>query len=226
MTHLRLLRKANQAHVVQTIKPKSIMRKFKVVLVCTGNRCRSPVAEAILRRYAQELPIEVESVGLLDLGPAPVLPEVFDIGSKLGLDLAQHRARPMMSVDLTDADLLLGLEWGHVAASVVEGKAVYERSFTLKEMVNLLEEMDVRPSPSHPLDGARKTVAAAHRLRSKRSAFKAGADIRDPFGGSKYDYIEMFRKVENSCERLVSSLFGPSLRNNVSSLSASQAMEG
>jgi len=51
---------------------------FRIDFVCTGNRFRSPLAAELLRRAIGGLPVEVASVGTLDLGPLSALPEAME----------------------------------------------------------------------------------------------------------------------------------------------------
>jgi protein-tyrosine phosphatase len=180
---------------------------FHILFVCTGNRCRSPIAEEHLRRLTADLPIDVGSVGLLDLGAAPVLPEVLEVGRAAGLDLARHRARHLKSIDLANIDLVIGLERSHVAAAVVEAAVPYERAFTLKELVRLLEHIET-PDEADPIQHARAAVARAHELRGRDPSFVPGEDIEDPFGGPRSAYVDMVGEVAALCRALVGGLFG------------------
>jgi protein-tyrosine phosphatase len=181
---------------------------FEILFVCTGNRCRSPIAEVQLRNLADGLPVTVGSIGLLDLGPAPALPEVIDVGRSVGLDLSHHKARHLSAVDLGAVDLVVGLERSHVAAAVVEAGAPYERAFTLKEIVRLLESLPPVPSPEDPVERARALVHAAHEARGSSPGFMPGEDIEDPFGGTRSAYVEMAHTVALLCRSLVAALFG------------------
>ena len=181
---------------------------FEILFVCTGNRCRSPVAEQQLRQLARSLPVQVGSVGLLDLGAAPALPEVLEVGRSVGLDLSGHRSRHLGSVDLASVDLLVGLERSHVAAAVVEAGAPYEKSFTLKEIVRLLQKVPEPPRVGDPVERARALVRAAHDLRAASPGFVPGEDIEDPFGGSRAAYVEMAHTVAELCRSLIALLFG------------------
>jgi protein-tyrosine phosphatase len=180
---------------------------FRILFVCTGNRCRSPVAEEQLRRLAQGLPVEVGSVGLLDLGSAPALPEVLEVGRGMGLDLSRHRSRHLMGIDLSEMDLVVGLERSHVAAAVVEANVPYEKVFTFKEIVRLLRGVEP-PDASAPEERARMAVKLAHEQRNAGPAFTPGEDIEDPFGGTRAAYTEMATTVARLARDLLSGLFG------------------
>ena len=182
---------------------------FRIILVCTGNRCRSPIAEACLRGYARGLPLEVGSVGLLDLGAAPPLAEVIEAGRSLGMDLTSHRARPLGAVDISQADLVLGLERRHVSVAVVEGRVPAVKAFTLVEMVGLLERV-TPPESDDAVHRARLAVALANHARKSTKGFSGGSslDLPDPFGGRKSAFTDMAVRVSDLTRRLVDGLFG------------------
>jgi protein-tyrosine phosphatase len=182
---------------------------FKVLFLCTGNRCRSPVAEGFMRQLAGSLPLEVSSAGLLDLGAAPALPEVLKAGRTVGLDMSGHRARPLSVVDLDGIDLVIGLERSHVAAAVVEKGASFAKVFTFAEIVRLLERVPP-PDGEHPEARARSAVRRAHEARQSQE-FVPGEDIQDPFGGPEKGYINMAMQVRELSDRLLVGLFGSSV---------------
>jgi low molecular weight protein-tyrosine phosphatase len=180
---------------------------FQILFVCTGNRCRSPLAEVQLRQLARGLPIEVGSVGLLDLGPAPALPEMIEVARTSGLDLSAHRARGLSSIDLAGADLVIGLERTHVATAVVEGNAPYDKVFSFREIVRLLEVIEP-PDSDDVVERARAAVARAHEARGTDPSFVPGEDIQDPFGGPREGYFTMARTVGDLSRRLLAGLVG------------------
>ncbi|MGH2729495.1 MAG: hypothetical protein ACRDJI_02680 [Actinomycetota bacterium] len=180
---------------------------FHIYLLCTGNRCRSPIAEAAVRTLAQGLPVKVESAGVLELGPTPVLPEVQRVAAFMGLDVAEHRARHFNSVDLSSADLVLGLERWHVANAVVEGGAPHEKAFTLREFVLLLAEAEA-PEGTDPAERARALVQSAHEIRVRDRAFVPGLDIKDPSGGPRRAYVRTAAEIYELCRRVIEGTFG------------------
>jgi protein-tyrosine-phosphatase len=177
-------------------------REFRVAFVCTGNRFRSPLAAALLEEETRGLPVRIASLGTLDLGGRPALPEAVEIASELGLDLSEHRARGLARVDLSRADLVLGFEARHIKSSVVESGAPRSVSFTLPELVGLLGRIPGPPLPSDPVERARVRVRQAHALRGGAEAEELG----DPLGLTVRDQRriagELVRLTETLAERL------------------------
>jgi protein-tyrosine-phosphatase len=169
--------------------------------VCTGNRFRSPLAAALLASEAEGPPVEVASLGTLDLGGEPALPEAVAIARELGLDLSGHRARAIRAGELRDLDLVVGFERKHVVASVVDGGAAIERAFTLPELVGLLDEVD------DPASSARAGIAAAHARRPPGFRDRPLPEIRDPLGLSAVEQREIARELEALVEALAAVLF-------------------
>jgi protein-tyrosine phosphatase len=177
-----------------------------VVFVCTGNRCRSPMAEAFVRELGRDLPLSVGSAGLLDLGPVGAPAEVLEVTGGLGVELSAHKARSLASVDVSSSDLVIGFEHGHVAAAVVEAGVPPERAFTLMEIVRLLESIEP-PDADDPEERARLSIARADQLR-KTTDFVANEDIADPFGGRRKVYAASASQISDLSGRLVAGLFG------------------
>jgi protein-tyrosine phosphatase len=182
---------------------------FGLVLLCTGNRFRSPIAEGLIRSYTPGIPVEVRSLGLADLGPVPPLPEALAEAERIELDITEHRARPLRGQDLRRADLVLGFERIHVATAVVEANAGRERAFTLPEFVELVDGLDV-PADGDPIARARRTVALADQRRRAEPEEPLLPELGDPWGGPPELYRETAERVADLCMRLVPALFGVS----------------
>lgn len=181
--------------------------ELTVAFVCTGNRFRSPLAAALLAEDARDLPIEIASLGTLDLGPEPALPEAIAAADSLGLDLSDHRARSIAGVELGPFDLVLGFERKHVAASVVESGAQPERTFTLPELVELLRALPGPPLPTDPVERSRVRIRQAEAARPRGLRNDPVPEVPDPLGLTPAEQAETARELEDLVARLARGLF-------------------
>lgn len=185
-------------------------KPFRVVFVCTGNRCRSPYAGRLLASLTEGLPVTVESVGTLDSPGQPSPTELISIAGRGGIDLSAHGAVPMHPNSLADADLVIGFSFDHVSGAVVNGGASRNVTFLLPELTRLLEE---RPHASPSVENAdvvsraRALVDAADTHRGEDRAM-SDAEVADPFGGRRRAYEAMVEEVDRHVYLLARRLFG------------------
>ena len=100
----------------ERVPENSIMIRH-ILVVCVGNICRSPMAEALLKRELSEHDgFTVESAGLGALVGHPASEFSVELMADRGLDIGGHRARQIHPDMVHDADLVLVMETGHKRA--------------------------------------------------------------------------------------------------------------
>ncbi|HEU4560109.1 MAG TPA: low molecular weight protein arginine phosphatase [Longimicrobium sp.] len=105
---------------------------FNILFVCTGNTCRSPLAEGIARAEIERRGwknVEVASAGLAASDGGPASTEAVTVAGRAGIDLAGHRSRRLSPRIAAWADLILAMGGSHVAA--LEHLGAGERATTL-----------------------------------------------------------------------------------------------
>jgi protein-tyrosine-phosphatase len=110
-----------------------------VLLVCTANQCRSPMAMAILKSKAGQLAGEwkIESAGTWAVEGVPANQKTQEVMAELGLDLRDHRSRMVNREMLAAFNLILVMEPGHKESLQIEFPDEAKKVYLLSEMVGL-----------------------------------------------------------------------------------------
>jgi protein-tyrosine phosphatase len=172
-----------------------------IVVLCTANVCRSPMAAALLARRLSDLgvTVPVRSAGTLG-GGNPPLPEVVSVMAGYGIDVAGHRSRVARAADLAGASLVLAMARDNLRQAVVTEPGAWPRAFTLRELIRRAEQIGPRP-PGEPW-AAWLARAHAGRERSWLLGDSAEDDVPDPAGGPFRGYADVARLLDRSVRRL------------------------
>jgi protein-tyrosine-phosphatase len=162
---------------------------FTVLLVCTGNICRSALAERLARAYLDEaLGEAADEIGLISAGTRAVVgsemhPDSALVLTGFGAQPGAFRAQQLTEVHPALADLTLTMTRGHRRDVLALAPRAMARTFTLREAAALLGLVpDGAPLNGDTLpDRARGLVAALASARSRRPG-AGDDDVRDPIG--------------------------------------------
>jgi tRNA threonylcarbamoyl adenosine modification protein (Sua5/YciO/YrdC/YwlC family) len=114
-----------------------------VLFACTGNTCRSPMAQLLLQQQLADRlhlsPAELESCGILVLSAGvaaatgyPASAEAVQVMGRRSLDLSQHESRPLTDVLVRFADLILTMTQSHRAAIVSQWPEAADKTFLVR----------------------------------------------------------------------------------------------
>lgn len=169
-----------------------------VLVVCTGNICRSPVGEALLAHQLAPVDIIVSSAGTRAMEGSPPAPETLDyIQNALGID-AQGEGTQLTKEAAGAADLILAMTEDQRAWVTRLAPRTVRRTYTMLEFSRVLAELDQRAS----YRTLSELVRACAPQRRKANSLGAINDIADPYGRPPEVYATSFAEVEQASREI------------------------
>ena len=184
-----------------------------LLLVCTGNVCRSPAAELLLAHGVGASGgaggITVSSAGSAALVGQPVAARMARLLSARGVDPAGFVARQLVPEMVQVADLVLTMTAEQRAAVVGLVPAAVRRTFTLVEFAGLVSVHPVGDLHGTPADRLQQLVAGAPAARALRHGSHRADDIPDPYGRDDEAFARALAQIVASVDPVLAALGVP-----------------
>ncbi|MGY1698683.1 arsenate reductase/protein-tyrosine-phosphatase family protein [Geodermatophilus sp. SYSU D00766] len=188
---------------------------MRILFVCTGNICRSPMGERLTRAFLDDaLGASAAAVGTSSAGTHAVVGKGMEPSSALvlaglGGDPSGFSAQQLTGEMIESADLVLTMTRRHRREVLKLAPRVMFRAYTLREAGDLLQRVDVSALPpvSRLDERARALVAALGAQRAtRRRADRDADDVRDPIGQRPSVHQEVGEQVFASLIPLLQAL--------------------
>jgi protein-tyrosine-phosphatase len=186
-----------------------------ILLVCTGNTCRSPMAEAMLVDLARKAgkPLEVRSAGVAAMDGYPISPHAAETLRRRNLPVPGP-SRTLSGKEIIWADVILTMTGSHKQVIVQRHPEAAGKTFTLKELAlqgeaemeavteaeRLYSEWQLRQSMGQTLDDGDRDKL--YELQRELPDF----DISDPFGGPLAVYESCAEEIAAALRMVVDKL--------------------
>jgi protein-tyrosine phosphatase len=148
---------------------------------------------------------QVVSVGMRVHDPQPALPEVIDAMRGYGIELSEHRSRPLTAGLARGAHLVLGLAREHLREAVLFDERLLEFGFTVKELARRAGTQGYRPA------GVKLQPWLAGLVADREIEELLGAspldDIDDPVGGPLAAYQDTAAELSSLVDRIVRTVW-------------------
>ncbi|MDR6553678.1 low molecular weight protein arginine phosphatase [Paenibacillus qinlingensis] len=188
---------------------------LRILFVCTGNTCRSPLAEGLLRmRVRQEgLAAEVRSAGVSAMTGGPISRNSQSLLHEAGFK-ESISSLAISDADVDWADLVLTMTTGHKRTVIGRFPHAIEKTYTLNEYVEdddrilkAIEEREQLAAELQLKQALSQTVSVEERSRMYTLENTIpDYDISDPYGGSLADYRNTAEEISRSLDKLVKKL--------------------
>lgn len=189
--------------------------QFGVLVVCTGNICRSPAGERLLRHLLpRDRGIEVTSAGTYAVVGHPIEASMARLLAADGIDTSGFAARRLTETLAAATDLVLTMETGHRTAVVQAHPQALARTFTLREFAHLVaadhEATSTAYGSSDPAVRLRELTAVAAERRARRLVPPCPEpNIDDPYRLGDAAYARAYAAIRIAVEVIASRVIGP-----------------
>lgn len=193
---------------------------FRVLFVCTGNICRSRIAEQVFRERFGSDEVVFASAGTYAMVGSEMPEQAEAISRQLGGAADGIRSRQLVSSLVEESDLVIALTREHRSEIVRTLPRASRYTFTLREGARLIEslvtdDLSIMPEADVALpDRLRAFVPllAVQRSVAERPDDPADDDVIDPYRRSQETYDLSGSQIQNATDRIVAAVQALSIR--------------
>ncbi|MPW27014.1 low molecular weight protein arginine phosphatase [Alkalibaculum sp. M08DMB] len=156
----------------------------KILLVCTGNTCRSSMAEGLLKYMVEDRQLQVKSAGTGVFYTEPANANAVTVMKEMGIDIKSHISQPLDQILVQEADLILTMTRTHKENVRQSFANADEKTYTLKEYMLKLQDLKLYGDQKEIID----------------------LDITDPYGQDIEKYRETAIEIKNVLEKIFNKL--------------------
>ena len=191
---------------------------FTVLFICTGNICRSPVAQTLLRRDLDQS-VAILSAGTHTTFGRPVDAKMAHVMTDNQLTVPGIASIPLTAAMIEGADLILALTTAHRAEAVYMVPSAVRRTFTLREFERLVAAHGTAV-PLGSTDAARlqALIPLAIAQRAHLAIGRHQDDVFDPIGRSRNAHRRAYREIDTAVTTITQALHLPTDPDSASSL--------
>ena len=175
--------------------PARSIEPIEVLVVCTGNICRSPMGEVLLRAHlhANGVDARVQSAGTTAWGGAATAYAI-EVMRDRGIDLSGHSSRQLEPAHIADADLVIAMTRNHLWRVCAVAPDAAERTFLLGELARLGQVVGRRRED----EGVREWAARVAATRGDVQVVgRMDDEVADPVG----EPVEVYRSTADRLDR-------------------------
>ncbi|MBD8498189.1 low molecular weight protein arginine phosphatase [Paenibacillus arenosi] len=191
----------------------------RILFVCTGNTCRSPMAESLLRHMASQrgIAVEVRSAGVAATDGMPMSRHAQTVLYERNMSNESFASRSLEKASIDWADIILTLTASHKQHVIHKFEGVADKVFTLKEYVeendtssqkeqfhqelhSLMAELQLKLSMGE--QPSELEIARVYQLQARMP----NLDIQDPYGGNLEQYQLTAEEIRSALERVLDKL--------------------
>lgn len=188
---------------------------FRILTVCTGNICRSPIVELLLINELSDIAgVTVRSAGTAALVGHSVPEAAQRLAADHGIDASAHQAQQVNEAMIREANLILGMTREHRQYIVESVPSAMKRTFTLRELAlaadraqGQLQAPGRESSPDSNADTMRAAVNVAANVRGTLNPrSQRDLDVMDPYRKSDDAYRDSFNELVPASMRVAEYL--------------------